>query len=404
MKHKKLLIAATAIFTVIVALAVFLLIWFWGDEYSDFGEFSPRVKIPGLGEGAVPQGIASYSTTYVLTDGDEKTSGTQDYYFISAYMKSGPSRIYVTGEKTGYVGYVTMVTEDGDDFYGHSGGIATNGENLWISSDGMVYVAKQSSTAYTNIAEEVIQKAIDNSGLKSSDPEFETIAFTASFNANCGADFLFYYDTTSTDKLYVGEFYRSGNYETDKRHRVTTPAGDYNTAFVYEYSAYNLSSYIYGLGTLSGSSSVGGGTAAVDVPKIQKIYSITGKIQGLAITTDGALVLSQSYGLANSHLLYYDWSQVTSTSKSYKNVVGYNFNYEGVKTVNGVPFTANPNIYFVDSSALLRDYSLPSMSEGLCVTSDSKINVLFESGCYKYRMFVRQITDSIYSFIPKKQS
>lgn len=409
MKNKRAkLTTFTVIFTVIVALAVFLLIWYWGDTYPDFEDFEESVRIPGLDEGAVPQGLANYNSSYTITNDDgESVTGKQNYYFISAYMKEGPSRIYVTGDVTGYVGYVTMIS-DGEDFYGHCGGIATDGTTLWIASDGMVYVAKRSNSSYTNIATEIIAKAKLNA-TSSDDEESDTvnsIEFTESFKANCGADFCFYYGGSSTKRLYVGEFYRKGNYETDEKHHVTTPAGDGNTAFVYEYSVTTGSNYEYGLMTLT--SSDGAKSEATEkVPKIQNIYSIPEQIQGLARTESGALVLSQSYGASPSHLYYYDWSAVSATSnrKNYTDLVGKNFYYEGIKTASGADFYVNNlYVYFVDSSSLVKDYTLPSMSEGLCVTDDVNVNVLFESGCYKYRAVVRQVENSIYYFTPKKES
>ena len=129
MKHKKLFVSLTAIFSVVVFLAVFLMIWFLGDSYKDFESFKEEFEIPGLKEGAVPQGITSCVAEYYVTNPEsEKTEAiSQQYYFISSYMADGsPSRIYVTGEDTGYVGYVTLKTEGGEDFYGHFGGIAIN--------------------------------------------------------------------------------------------------------------------------------------------------------------------------------------------------------------------------------------------------------------------------------------
>lgn len=403
MKHKKLLIAFTAIFTLVVAFSVFLMIWFWADTYPDFEEFTSGVAIPGLGEGAVPQGLANASSSYTVTDDEgNETSGTQEYFFVSAYMKSGPSRIYVTGEKTGYVGFVTLVN-DGKEFKGHCGGIATNGTTLWVASDSTVYVAKASSTAYSNIVTEIIVKAQANTKYLNEETEstegLQSVSFTASFAANCNASFCYFFDATGTDKLYVGEFYRKGNYETDERHRVTTPAGDFNTAFVYEYNVNSSTSNPYGLTTLSDSSL----SEEMRVPKIQYIYSVPGLVQGFARTRDGSLVLSLSYGLDPSHLLYYDWSAVTSSSTTYKKVTGNNFTYAEIKTNNNNNYTANPTLYYVDSTSLLRDYTLPSMTEGLCVSGTNTVHVLFESGCYKYKMFVRQIMNNIFSFVPKKK-
>lgn len=398
--------------SVLLFLGIFIMIWFWGDEYKDFDDFRQEIDIKGLPDGACPQGIANVKTE--IKDNGEVKYSKQNFFFISAYFKNQPSRIYVTGEKDGYIGYVNLKNKDGSDYKGHCGGVATNGNFFWVSSDDTVFVAKTASdSGYGNIVQEIIKKAAATDSDKS-------VIFTYSFAANCNASFLYYYDAdggetsspSSSDKLYVGEFYRKGNYETDKMHRLTTPAGDNNTAFAYEYSINTSSatSNVTGLSCISPSyiSSDCG-----DVPKIQKILSITGEIQGFARTADGKLVLSQSYGLKNSHLYLYDWSKIDtgtytdSYCKTYYEISGEYFAYSGVKTQSGAQATTNNTdksilrVYYVDSSKLLRDYSIPSMSEGLCVAGD-RVYVLFESGAKKYRKFVRQILENVYSFIPNK--
>lgn len=424
MKHKKLIITAIVIFSLAVFLSIFITLWFWGDSYPDFssGDFNTvktrsgeALDIPGLEDGAVPQGIANY--TYVDTD-EEITK--QEYFFISVYMKKGPSRLYVTGARTGYVGYVTLKNKDGTDYYGHAGGVATNCNNsdndgnktrvangtLWVVSDGTVYCAKSSeeyADAKYNIAEEVILKAKKTEGDKS-------VKFTASFKAYNEASFCFFYDngtsSTSEDKLYVGEFYRAGDdrYSTAKNHHVKTLSGNKQYAFVYEYTSNTTSSNEYGLSKLSD-------TDVPDennVPKIDKIISIPDKIQGFARTASGQLVLSESYGLPNSHLYYYDWSVIlenTSTNRaSFSTLTGSNFEYEGVYRKSGVKYTDSTlYVYFADKSRALRDYEVPCMAEGMCVNGD-KIYVLFESGCYKYKAFVRQQIRDIYFFTPREKN
>lgn len=422
MKHRKLFITLIAIFSFFVCLGTFIMIWFWGDTYKDFGDFIQSAEIPGLDDDAVPQGIANYRSV-IYDEAGKATSNYQDYLFVSAYMKDNkPSRIYVTGTKTGYIGYVTVKNEDGSDYNGHCGGIATScvrkstSGMLWITSDDTVFCAKRSSDEYGNIAEEIIAKAKLS---KDSNAE-NTIAFTSSFNANCNASFCFYYDSdgnpdtfsASGDKLYVGEFYRKDNYETDPLHHVTTKNGTQNRAFVYEYTM-NTSSK-YGLSTLSANNI----PEENRVPKIQYIYSIPDKIQGFArikdtsassATNSGKLVLSQSWGLPNSTLYCYDWIDIRSNYASYSSLVKRNvdgkevaseFKYEGVKTTYGNDYYENPTVYFVDDSSLVRKYSVPSMSEGLCASGD-RVFVLFESASYKYRTFVRQQLRNIYSFIPR---
>ena len=414
MKRKGLFVTIVVIFSFLVFLATFVVIWFWGDTYSDMTDFKTGVEIPGLKENAVPQGIANYY------DGSSK----QEYFFISAYMKKGPSRLYVTAANTGYVGYVTMKYLDPEndsadengyvDYYGHGGGVATNcksGEKngtLWLTLDNTkdpdkseILCAKRSSTDYTNIAEEVIKRAALEDGEN-------VIKFDASFKANCRASFLYFYkdaNYTTNDRLYVGEFYRKGNYETAETHHVTTKNGIAQRAFVYEYQTSTSSDNKYGLTTISDTSV----PTESRVPKIRCIYSIPDKIQGFARTASGDLVLSQSYGLPNSHLYYYKWNEVyTSTiaNKALFNTLGkkINFEYDGVFKNSGVKYTdSSLYVYFIDESKLIRDYSISSMSEGLCASGD-RIYVLFESGSYKYRPFVRRRIENVQYFVPRSKS
>lgn len=416
MKNKKLLVTITVIFSVLVFLGTFLVIWFWGDTYSDFADFNEGVAIPGLDEGAVPQGLANYDGGKIYDCEGVATEGTQNYFFISSYMKEGPSRVYVVGAKTGYVGYVTLINTDGSDYMGHCGGIATsckpserNG-TVWVSSDDTVYCIRRVGDTYQNAAEEIIAKAALAEGDK-------TVKFTTSFAANCNASFCFFYEDTTSgttyDKLYVGEFYRAGNYETDPLHHVTTNNGTENRSFMYEYSISSTNDY--GLTLLAEST----GVAEADrVPAIQAIFSIPDKIQGFARIRDtestnsdsnGTIVLSESYGLANSNLYYYDFAKVRASSnrKYYHALTGVNFAYEGVfrEAHGSEPATqyTNPNlyVYFVDDSSLIRQYSLPSMSEGLCVSGE-RVYVLFESASYFYKHFVRQQLKNVYWFIPRQ--
>ncbi|MDE7330389.1 MAG: hypothetical protein K2N30_04830, partial [Clostridia bacterium] len=306
--------------------------------------------------------------------------------------------------------YVTLKNTDGSDFTGHAGGVATNGYTMWIVSDTTVYVAKNKMLSTDNICYDIIKAAEENGELK----------FTATFAANCNAAFCYYYnadgDATNSsyydDRFYIGEFYRGGNYETDKKHRLTTPNGDENTAFVYEYRI-SVSNDAYGLETLS-SSDVSPQTR---VPRVQAVYSITGEIQGFARTKSG-LVLSQSYGLKNSVLYYYDWTKITETanrklysSLKYVNANGDEVSYGGLEYADAKMNNAgganyrdtSVYVYYVDSASVLNKYSIPSMSEGLCIKGN-RVYVLFESAAKKYRPFVRQVLKNVYSFIPQTKS
>lgn len=329
-KKSKLITALAVIAGVIVALGVFLMVWYMGDSYPDFeGRFRQEAEIPALDDGFIPQGLGNNGDTML----------------VSGYMNDGgASRIYVIDDGE-TAGYVTIRLGDASDengestaeyFTGHMGGIATNGTNVWIASEGMVY--RLSYSQVIEAAEECGEVEISNS-----------------WDANCGADFCYY----KSGYLYVGEFYRAGNYETDESHRLTTPAGDGNTALILRYT--NPSSY--SLGTLS------------------RAFSITGEIQGMAMDSEGDhIILSQSYGLKNSHILIYSYNSSTTAHNN------------SVLEINGESVT----VYYLDSANLEEDYEIPCMSEGLCSDGD-RLYVLFESASVKYRAFVRERLTNIYS-------
>lgn len=476
MRNKKLLISLTAIFSVFVVIATFLMIWFWGDRYGDFREMREEFTIPDLESGGSPQGLANYfngeyedkkqtvSEDGTVTETTEKKR--QNFFFISSYMpklngKKQASRVYVYGQDTEYIGFVTLKNSDGTPHTGHVGGIAINHDFLWISSQaketdadgnseevGTVFVAKASgvkpegSTATLPLISEIIYKA-----QLSADPEADnSITFSSSFNAQGNASFLYYYDAdmgasesaSYADRLYVGEFYRDGDkYGTLDTHKLTTPTstnvstgkasgGDKNNAFAYEYNV-NASTYSdnpFGLYTITSSDASEYTTkSGQPMPQIQKILSLPDEVQGFARTTDGKLVLSVSYGLKNSKLYYYDWEKLADTnynttpSKLYSDIftdangVKQNYQYEDFYREYGngktLPYQATSlRVYFVDSTSLLRTYDIPCMSEGLCVMKDrneERVYVLFESGAQQYRKFVRQILEEVYSFIPDRK-
>ncbi len=430
MKHKKLFISLTAVAAAFVFFGIFLLIWYVGDHYNDFRRFKQEFAIEGLDDGAVPQGLGSFYAKYQYDTDDKGNPLTkeQHYFLTSAYMTDGsPSRIYVNGSDTGYVGYVTMLNLDGTPHYGHVGGIATNAANLWVTYGDSILVAKASEEYKNeNILLEIIDKAAkNNSG--NNDGETLSIQFTSSFNANCNAAYLYYfhdprYTTTSYDRLYVGEFYRKGNYETEKSHHLKTPSGYKNTSFMYEYRVDTNTSNKYGLQLIDTENK--DKNLSENVPKIQKIYSLPEKIQGLAFSkrsgygaSDGIMVLSQSYGLSNSHLLCFDWAKINAKSTKYTSLSedGVSFEYKEVYLINGTQKTPysdkNLLVYYADKAdknMFLKDYSIPSMSEGMCnITlkgtsnpTQTRIYVLFESGSKKYNFFTRESIKHVYSFIP----
>lgn len=442
MKHNKGLIIFTTLFSVAVFFIIFLMMWYWNDNYEDFNSstFRSEIKIPGLKDGACPQGLAMakhsmYNANgeieYVLDSEGNPTEQAkeQEYYFVSAYFnkKNKASRIYVAGKESGYLGYVSLYLDD-KPFCGHVGGIATDGNKwLWIGSESTVYCIKRRDTKF-KITDEIVLKCVENGRLDLDDPEN-----AASFEVNGSASFLSYYQPSQSSqggsgkRLYVGEFYRAGKYETDKSHHVTLPDGTVNRAFMYEYNVSDTTDP-YGLAKISETSSEYPNGLSKIVPKVQRVYSIPDQVQGVARvsgSTDAdkgdSLIFSQSYGLSNSRLSVYNYKVINDNAKvSFTTIAEDGLEYPDVFVNNKTgPSTTHYYektslwLYYVYgksgskstggnknniSPSFIKSYSLPCMTEGLAVGSDDRVNILFESGARKYKMFVRQSINKIYSF------
>ena len=146
------------------------------------------------------------------------------------------------------------------------------------------------------------------------------------------------------DKLYVGEFYRAGNYETDKSHAYTTPEGEENRAIVSCYT-------ILETGSLQSQ------------PDLR--ISIPGLVQGFAVH-DGVVAISRSWGLNSSSLEFYrGWLET-----------------DVAVTASEMSSDAVP-LYYIGQKNLIRKMDIPAFSEDLTVKGD-RVVINFESACNKY--------------------
>ena len=272
--------------------------------YFDFfnhakGEFI----IPGLDTPFVPQGF-----DYIPGQGQ---------YLISGYMNDGTaSRVYVR-ESDGDVLCTTLQQTDGGPYTGHAGGICHNGDYVYIAGESGVDV--------------FLLKDV----LSGQSARMQGTVNTGYEMAYCG----FY-----NGYLLAGNFYHESTYETPEKHRITTPAGDANTALITVFRE-DFTSEL--------------GVDPVPVAAI----STPGKVQGICFTSDEQIVLSTSYSVASSHLYY------------------HNIDLDRRGTVEAcgqrVP------LFFLDSVTLSHTATLPPMSEEL-VFKDGNVLILCESACNKY--------------------
>lgn len=242
------------------------------------------------------EGFVPQGTTFDDSTGTVITSG---------YMVNDcPSRIYRTDPKTNSYTFYSLMS-NGEPFFGHTGGIQY--------SDGKLYLADEGTGLY-----------IFDAKL----PEGESIVDIGSpVKMNNHTSFVFA-DKTG---IYVGEFNNDKEYQTEN---VITYKGKTQRAIVEKFSFDNL----------------------IDP---EEVYSIPNLAQGFAITDEGSIVISTSYGLSSSKFLVYYGDEIKATGRTYF----------------GAP------LYFLDEpSAVL---TAPPMSEDLDVV-DGKLIYLSESASSKY--------------------
>lgn len=304
MKAKRIIKGITAgllifVLVVLLALQVGVTVKYW-----DYFAHSDRLYVvPGLNDNYVPQGYDFISDL--------------DTYLMCGYMSDDTaSRVYVRNNE-GITHFSNLYYEDGSPYLKHAGGITTNGDYVYIAGD----------TGVDVFSLEDILAGRDAKLLGVIEMGHDT-AYCSFYNGY----------------LLVGNFYYGGHYETPESHRITTPAGDENTALITIFRWDENASF---------------GIDPVPVGAI----STGEKVQGMCFTEDRKIVLSTSWSIGNSHLLYYtvDADRMDSIMIGDREV---------------------PLIY-LDSSNLVHDAVLPPMAEEL-VYRDGRVEVMIESACNKY--------------------
>ena len=313
---------------IIFLAAAFLGIWFlWPVNRDFYKNAEAEFLIPGLEHDFVPQAFTKVEN--------------QNKFIIGGYMNDGTaSRFYVVnGETEEVVKYFTLKI-NGEDYVGHACGVAVSGNNMWTcSNDG------EGGTAYRFLLSDVENVA-----------DGESVEVKDSFLTNNGADNIM----VSGNKLWVGEFYRDGNYETDATHRIKTRSGEINTAVAFGYE-------------LNSSNENGLQDVIPD-----KAISTLGLVQGMAITEEGNIVLSTSYSLP------------ASTIYCYKNVLAEE-RHSTIKVGE-----TDVDLWFLDGESLVNEVSAPAMTEEI-VAYNGKLYILNESACKKYKLFTRDRVKDVYS-------
>lgn len=271
--------------------------------------------VPGLDTDFVPQGIS-----YV--DLLEK-------FAISGYMygKTGESRIYLVDPQTDEYKYVVL-----KDFYAHAGGIAANGNDIWISSGGGLKKESDTNSYGTvyHLTVDVLNNAENGSAIE----------FDGKFKTETKGSFAY----ASEDMLWVGEFYTSGGgNEVNPKHYYGK-----NHAIVCGYKLPLDVDYSLNLPL---------------VPDV--VLSIPDKVQGMATDADGNIYFSTSYGRHNNSALYI-FNNYSLWNKS------------SIEVMN-----SSVDFYTPHDSSQLAKIKMPTLMEGIDY-KNGQLYILFESGAKEY--------------------
>ena len=307
---QKPVIIILRVLAIIAAVILVLLVAVRAGERLAFAKFYSNAKrelpIPAVNGGFVGQGL-----DYIEEDGVFVSCGYSS-------KKGEASSVYVM-KSDGTSHRTALKNQDGSNYTGHTGGVAHyNGFCFITGADGLDVFSLADVLAGGEAKKIGEVKSPDGH-----DPAYVTV---------CG------------DQLYEGSFYRAGNYETPENERITTPHGDENKALIYVYD-------------LSETAPFGVNETPVAA------YSTVGLVQGMTFT-DEQIVLSTSYGLAASHLLFYDIADIVAPEKT---TVGEN----------------SVDLYYLDVSCLAKSVKAPPMTEEI-VYKDGRIFIMCESASDKY--------------------
>lgn len=303
-----------AIIIIFILLLYFGVLGYFRLPVKDYYKASEKTFIiPDLNDNFVPQGFCY----------DEQT----DEFLISGYnSKNAPSPIFSVNKSTNEkIKKVNLYKDESMPWTGHGGGIAINGDFLYLMDDTglMIY-------SYDDF------KNAENDGKIVSLGRFSTELDDGEF---LRVDFV----SVIGNKLYIGEFHYAGKYDTPESHRTATADGE-NKAYIFQYALNDDSEWGFN-----------------KVPNMA--FSVTDKVQGMTID-NGKIYLSCSYGLAFSNIFVHDLKSI-EFSKNIK------------FGENSLP------LYILDSQNLIGTIKAPPMSEEIVIL-DNQLYTMCESACNKY--------------------
>ena len=327
-KNKGLRITVKVIMTIVLVIVMLLAIVKVGERlfFTPFySNAAAEFKIPGLSEGYIPQGFELYT----VTNEDQSES---NYFLACGYMNNkSASRVYLLDTQGNVLSttYLKKTNKEGNvvDYTGHTGGICVNYEK------GLVYISGSGGLDVFKLSDIV-------------NPDVSDACLVGEFKVSDKVDpaYCKIYD----GYIYAGSFHHAGPYDTDAKQHFVTPNGDSNMSVLLKYKLDN--SCEYGIS-----------------PNLEAVYSTPSYVQGIALTGEGELILSCSWGLSISKLYIHNLEAVHAKSAS----------------ADASLWGENVPVYYVDGASLTQTISAPPMAEEIVYYND-RIWIMNESACNKY--------------------
>ena len=308
----------------LIALAVLVLVgaicYFRIPVSSYYAASEKAFVIPDIMDGYVPQGMHYCEDEQVILMSGYRSDGAASPIYVADAKKQTFGNLLQT---------VTLQNEDGTDFVGHGGGIAKNGDFVYVAGDeAVLYVYSFADIMAAEQGGSVRCKG--SISLKVSESDYVIPAFVTIYKGT----------------LVLGEFYREEVYPTPESHHLTTTAGDKHYAIAVRFMLSEDAEYGFD-------------------PTPNLAFTLPNQVQGMTFSPDGNRVyLSTSWGLSFSHILEYDMTKLQKEEEI--TVLG-----------KSVP------LYAMDSASLIKDHKIAPMSEEM-VFVDGKLLVLSESASSKY--------------------
>ena len=291
-------------------------------DFKNYYKSSKAVfQVPDLSKGFIPQGLAYDANT--------------DSFFVTGYMDHKEnSPIYVIDRKSGSLkNKIYMMTEKGEDFRGHAGGMSILGDSVYVagSTDACVY-------------EFLISEVINSSNNRVNASEKIGLK-------RCGDFIRVSFTSADESLLYAGEFHKGFLFYTNKSHIIKQD---------------KTKQKAYILGFKKNDKKEG-------IPEC--VYSVPDCVQG-ACFYKNHMFLSVSYGIWPSKIMTYSLSKIKQCGT--KKVLGYD-----------VP------LYILNKENVDKTTIIPPMSENIIVVN-GEMYIIYEAASNRYKIGKRMGLDKVY--------